>query len=50
MVLKLFASSVRYNKIHDTEYISLKDINVAMYADSLEKKYILDLTSLEQLE
>lgn len=46
LVLKLFASSVRYNKIHDTEYITLKDINVAMYADSLEKKYILDLTSL----
>ncbi len=45
LVVKLFASSVRYTTISE-EDATFDQIQLAQYTDALEKKYIIDLTSL----
>lgn len=46
LLIKLFASSVRYTDISLDEEASFDHINLENYTDELEKRYILDLTSL----
>ncbi|WP_299245320.1 LETM1-related biofilm-associated protein [uncultured Aquimarina sp.] len=46
LLVKLFASSVRYTKVSTDEDASFDQIDLAEYTDDLEKRYILDLTSL----
>ncbi|MHA7057720.1 LETM1-related biofilm-associated protein [Aquimarina sp. M1] len=46
LLVKLFASSVRYTKINTDEDASFDQIDLEQYTDELEKRYILDLTSL----
>ncbi|GAA3523527.1 hypothetical protein GCM10022393_42980 [Aquimarina addita] len=46
LLVKLFASSVRYTKVNSTEQASFDQIHLERYTDELEKRYILDLTSL----
>lgn len=46
LLVKLFASSVRYTKVSIEEDASFDQIDLDAYTDDLEKKYILDLTSL----
>ena len=44
--MKLFASSVRYTTISTEEDASFDQVDLDTYTDDLEKRYILDLTSL----
>lgn len=46
LLVKLFASSVRYTKISTEEDASFDQVDLDTYTDDLEKRYILDLTSL----
>ena len=46
LLVKLFASSVRYTKVNMTEDVSFDKMELSKYTDELEKRYILDLTSL----
>ncbi|WP_271766077.1 LETM1-related biofilm-associated protein [Aquimarina algiphila] len=46
MLVKLFASSVRYTNISTEEEASFDYIELDPYTDEIEKKYIVDLTSL----
>ncbi|TPN85156.1 LETM1-related biofilm-associated protein [Aquimarina algicola] len=46
LVVKLFASSVRYTTILSEDKASFDHIELEGYKDDIEKKYILDLTSL----
>lgn len=46
LLVKLFASSVRYTKVNSSEDASFDQIHLDTYTDELEKRYILDLTSL----
>ncbi|WP_298311956.1 LETM1-related biofilm-associated protein [uncultured Aquimarina sp.] len=46
LLVKLFASSVRYTKVNTDEDASFDQIDLDEYTDDLEKRYILDLTSL----
>ncbi|WP_298546381.1 LETM1-related biofilm-associated protein [uncultured Aquimarina sp.] len=46
LLVKLFASSVRYTKVSTDEDASFDQIDLDEYTDDLEKRYILDLTSL----
>ncbi|WP_378184059.1 LETM1-related biofilm-associated protein [Aquimarina sp. SS2-1] len=46
LLVKLFASSVRYTQVNTEEDASFDQINLEEYTDELEKRYILDLTSL----
>ncbi len=46
LLVKLFASSVRYTDISTEEEASFDYIELDPYTDDIEKKYILDLTSL----
>jgi hypothetical protein len=45
-LVKLFSSSVRYTNISTEEEASFDYIELDPYTDEIEKKYILDLTSL----
>ena len=46
LLVKLFASSVRYTSISNEEEASFDYIELDSYTDDIEKKYILDLTSM----
>ncbi|EZH74192.1 hypothetical protein ATO12_15085 [Aquimarina atlantica] len=46
LLVKLFSSSVRYTNISTEEEASFDYIELDPYTDEIEKKYILDLTSL----
>ncbi len=46
LLIKLFASSVRYTNISLEEEASFDYIELDSYTDELEKRYILDLTSM----
>lgn len=46
LLVKLFSSSVRYTSISTEEEASFDYIELDPYTDEIEKKYILDLTSL----
>ncbi|MGY3793630.1 LETM1-related biofilm-associated protein [uncultured Aquimarina sp.] len=46
LLVKLFASSVRYTTISTEEDASFDQVDLDTYTDDLEKRYILDLTSL----
>lgn len=46
LLVKLFASSVRYTHVSLEEEASFDHIDLENYTDELEKRYILDLTSL----
>ncbi|WP_103070023.1 LETM1-related biofilm-associated protein [Aquimarina sediminis] len=46
LVVKLFSSSVRYTNISTEEEASFDYIELDPYTDEIEKKYIIDLTSL----
>ncbi len=46
LLVKLFASSVRYTNISTEEEASFDYIELDPYTDEIEKRYILDLTSL----
>lgn len=46
LLVKLFASSVRYTTISTEEDASFDQVDLDTYTDELEKRYILDLTSL----
>ncbi|MBW1295928.1 LETM1-related biofilm-associated protein [Aquimarina litoralis] len=46
LLVKLFASSVRYTKVSTDEDASFDQISLDTYTDEIEKRYILDLTSL----
>ncbi|WP_299444065.1 LETM1-related biofilm-associated protein [uncultured Aquimarina sp.] len=46
LLIKLFASSVRYTEVNTDEDASFDQIRLDNYTDELEKRYILDLTSL----
>ncbi len=46
LLVKLFASSVRYTDISTEEEASFDYIELDPYTDDIEKRYILDLTSL----
>ncbi len=46
MLVKLFASSVRYTNISTEEEASFDYIELDPYTDEIEKRYIVDLTSL----
>lgn len=46
LLVKLFASSVRYTKVNTDEDASFDKIYLDDYTDELEKRYMLDLTSL----
>lgn len=46
LLVKLFSSSVRYTNISTEEEASFDYIELQPYTDEIEKKYILDLTSL----
>ncbi|KAA1247035.1 LETM1-related biofilm-associated protein [Aquimarina sp. RZ0] len=46
LLVKLFASSVRYTEVSTEEDASFDQIHLENYTDELEKRYILDLTSL----
>lgn len=46
LLVKLFSSSVRYTSISNEEEASFDYIELDVYTDEIEKKYILDLTSL----
>ncbi len=46
LLVKLFASSVRYTDISTEEEASFDYIELDPYTDEIEKKYILDLTSM----
>ncbi len=46
LLVKLFASSVRYTKVNTDEDASFDQIHLDSYTDELEKRYILDLSSL----
>ncbi|WP_109300304.1 LETM1-related biofilm-associated protein [Aquimarina sp. AU474] len=46
LLVKLFASSVRYTNISTEEEASFDFIDFDSYTDEIEKRYILDLTSL----
>ena len=46
LLVKLFSSSVRYTSISNEEDASFDYLELDAYTDVIEKKYILDLTSL----
>ncbi|WP_103865423.1 LETM1-related biofilm-associated protein [Aquimarina sp. I32.4] len=46
LLVKLFSSSVRYTNISNEEETSFDYIELDPYTDEIEKKYILDLTSM----
>ncbi|MCK8522895.1 LETM1-related biofilm-associated protein [Aquimarina sp. D1M17] len=46
LLIKLFASSVRYTNISTDEEASFDYIELDPYQDEIEKRYIIDLTSL----
>ncbi len=46
LLVKLFASSVRYTNISSEKDASFDSIELTPYVDEIEKRYILDLTSL----
>lgn len=46
LLVKLFASSVRYTKLSTEENISFDHLQLEEYKDPIEKQYILDLTSM----
>ncbi|MEW7278362.1 LETM1-related biofilm-associated protein [Aquimarina sp. 2201CG1-2-11] len=46
LLVKLFSSSVRYTHISTEEEASFDHLELDSYTDEIEKKYILDLTSL----
>ncbi len=46
LLIKLFASSVRYNSVSTEEDTNFDHIELEIYTDDLEKKYIMDITSL----
>ncbi|GAA4274881.1 LETM1-related biofilm-associated protein [Aquimarina gracilis] len=46
LLVKLFASSVRYTDISNEEDASFDYIELDPYTDEIEKRYILDLTSM----
>ena len=46
LLVKLFASSVRYTRVSSTDEASFDQIQFDEYIDDIEKKYIIDLTSL----
>ncbi|MDH7447103.1 LETM1-related biofilm-associated protein [Aquimarina sp. 2201CG14-23] len=46
LLVKLFASSVRYTEVNTEDDASFDQIHLEDYTDELEKRYILDLTSL----
>jgi len=46
LLVKLFASSVRYTEVNTDEDASFDQVQLDSYTDELEKRYILDLTSL----
>ncbi len=46
LLVKLFASSVRYTTVNNEEDASFDQVELNQYVDDIEKKYILDLTSL----
>ncbi|AXT60300.1 hypothetical protein D1816_08035 [Aquimarina sp. AD10] len=46
LLVKLFASSVRYTSVSTEEEASFDHIDLDEYTDDLEKRYILDLTCL----
>ncbi|WP_378184869.1 LETM1-related biofilm-associated protein [Aquimarina sp. W85] len=45
LLIKLFSSSVRYNQVSEDD-VTFDNIDLHNYTDELEKRYILDLTSL----
>ncbi len=46
LLVKLFASSVRYTEVNSEDNASFEQIHLQNYTDEIEKRYILDLTSL----
>jgi len=46
LLVKLFASSVRYTTVNAEEDTSFDQIHLENYTDDIEKRYIIDLTSL----
>lgn len=46
LLIKLFSSSVRYTDVSLDEEASFDHVDLENYTDELEKRYILDLTSL----
>ncbi len=46
LLIKLFESSLRYGKLSNSETNNLDTINLDYFTNDLEKKYIIDLSSL----
>ena len=46
LLIHLFASSVRYATLYDEKDLQLQSIDFTFFKDDIEKKYVLDLSSL----
>jgi hypothetical protein len=46
LLLKLFESSVRYNKFSNTKIVTIEDIDLSYLSNDLEKLYMIDLAGI----
>jgi hypothetical protein len=46
LLLKLFESSVRYNKLSNTKIVTIEDIDLSYLSNDLEKLYMIDLAGI----
>ncbi len=46
LLIKLFEASTRFNKFSEINIFNLEDINLSIFESNLEKKYLIDLSSL----
>lgn len=46
MIIKLIQSSLRYYKIEANKFNTLNSLNYSFFSESIEKKYILDITCM----